>query len=395
MRETLVPEQFGPLQGVRVLSTGSVIAQPFAAALAAQWGAEVIQVENPHVEDTWRTIGLKVPSTDGTKQVGTSWLAERRNEFNITLDMSTPEGKAKFLKLAGRADIWMESSRPGTYEKWGLTDAVVQAANPALVICHVSGYGQTGDPSYLGRASYDMIGQAFGGSMYQTGFPDSPPTRAAPWTADYITALMCLSSSLAAFHHAKETGTGQVIDLAQFEAIHAVLAGTMVEWFHLGITRERSGNKSPAFQPYDVFEVKDGAVVIAAPAETIFVKTCKVLGLDPADEYWSSARTGINEVQGLEFDALLRGWCEERTMAQCIEELNAAGVACSPILNSRTAAEDPHYQARGVHIEWDDEVVGKVKGTGVAPRFSATPGKIWRGTTLPGADNERIFGMLE
>ena len=395
MRETLVPEQFGPLQGVRVLSTGSVIAQPFAAALAAQWGAEVIQVENPHVEDTWRTIGLKVPSTDGTKQVGTSWLAERRNEFNITLDMSTPEGKAKFLKLAGRADIWMESSRPGTYEKWGLTDAVVQAANPALVICHVSGYGQTGDPSYLGRASYDMVGQAFGGSMYQTGFPDSPPTRAAPWTADYITALMCLSSCLAAFHHAKETGTGQVIDLAQFEAIHSVLAGTMVEWFHLGVTRERSGNKSPAFQPYDVFEVKDGAVVIAAPAETIFVKTCKVLGLDPADEYWSSARTGINEVQGLEFDALLRGWCEERTMAQCIAELNAAGVACSPILNSRTAAEDPHYQARGVHIEWDDEVVGKVKGTGVAPRFSATPGKIWRGTTLPGADNERIFGMLE
>jgi crotonobetainyl-CoA:carnitine CoA-transferase CaiB-like acyl-CoA transferase len=395
MRETLVPEQFGPLQGVRVLSTGSVIAQPFAAALAAQWGAEVIQVENPHVEDTWRTIGLKVASTDGTKQVGTSWLAERRNEFNVTLDMSTPEGKARFLKLAARADIWMESSRPGTYEKWGLTDAVVQAANPALVICHVSGYGQTGDPSYLGRASYDMIGQAFGGSMYQTGFPDSPPTRAAPWTADYITALMCLSSCLAAFHHANETGTGQVIDLAQFEAIHSVLAGTMVEWFHLGVTRERSGNKSPAFQPYDVFEVKDGSVVIAAPAETIFVKTCKVLGLDPADEYWSSARTGINEVQGLEFDALLRGWCEERTMAQCIEELNAAGVACSPILNSRTAAEDPHYQARGVHLEWDDEVVGKVKGTGVAPRFSATPGRIWRGTTLPGADNERVFGMLE
>ncbi len=90
MRQTLVPEQFGPLQGVRILSTGSVIAQPFAAALAAQWGAEVIQVENPTVEDTWRSIGLKLPSTDGSRQVGTSWLAERRNEFNITLDMSKP-----------------------------------------------------------------------------------------------------------------------------------------------------------------------------------------------------------------------------------------------------------------------------------------------------------------
>lgn len=394
MRDTLVPEQFGPLQGVRILSTGSVIAQPFAAALAAQWGAEVIQVENPHVEDTWRTIGLKVPSADGSRQVGTSWLAERRNEFNISLDMSTPDGREKFLKLAARADIWMESSKPGTYDRWGLGDDVVLAANPKLVVCHVSGYGQSGEPSYLGRASYDMIGQAFGGSMYQTGFPDSPPTRAAPWTADYVTALMCLSSCLAAYLHAKETGAGQVIDLAQFEAIHSVLAGTMVEWFHLGVTRERSGNKSPAFQPYDVFAVKDGSVVIAAPAETIFEKTCKVLGLDPTDPYWSSARTAINDVQGLEFDALLRGWCEERTMAEAIEQLNAAGVACSPILNAQTAAEDPHYQARGVHMEWDDEVVGKVRGTGVTPRFSATPGKIWRGTTLPGADNDRIFEML-
>jgi crotonobetainyl-CoA:carnitine CoA-transferase CaiB-like acyl-CoA transferase len=240
-----------------------------------------------------------------------------------------------------------------------------------------------------------MIGQAFGGSMYQTGFADSPPTRAAPWTADYITALMCLSSSLAAHIHAKDTGVGQVIDLAQFEAIHAVLAGTMVEHFQLGVTRERSGNKSPAFQPYDVFAVKDGSVVIAAPAETIFEKTCKVLGLDPKDEYWVSARTAINDVQGLEFDALLRGWCEERTMAEAIEQLNAAGVACSPILNARTSAEDPHYRARGVHIEWEDEALGmKVKGTGVTPRFSATPGKIWRGTTLPGADNETIFDML-
>jgi crotonobetainyl-CoA:carnitine CoA-transferase CaiB-like acyl-CoA transferase len=394
MRETLVPEQFGPLQGVRILSTGSVIAQPFAAALAAQWGAEVIQVENPYVEDTWRNVGLRVPSADGAREVGTSWLAERRNEFNITLDMANPEDKERFLKLAARADIWMESSRPGAYDRWGLSDAVVQAANPRLVICHVSGYGQTGEPSYLGRASYDMIGQAFGGSMYQTGFPDAPPTRAAPWTADYVTALMCLSSSLAAFVHAKETGVGQVIDLAQFEAIHAVLAGTMVEWFHLGLVRERSGNSSPAFQPYDVFAVKDGSVVIAAPAETIFEKVCVVLGLDPKDPYWSSARTAIHEVQGVEFDALLRGWCEDRTMAEAIEQLNAAGIACSPILNARASAEDPHYRARGVHVEWDDEVVGRVRGTGVTPRFSATPGKIWRGTTLPGADNDRIFGML-
>ena len=395
VRDTMVPESFGPLQGVRMLSTGSVIAQPYAAAVAAQMGAEVIQTENPHVEDIWRTVGLHLKTKDGNAEVGTSWLAERRNEFNVTLDMATPEGKEIFLKLAARADIWMESSRPGTYDKWGLTDAVVMAANPALVICHVSGYGQWGDPSYLGRASYDMIGQAFGGSMYQTGFPEpEPPTRAAPWTADYITALYGLSSCLAAYIHAKETGEGQVIDLAQFEAIHAVLAGTMIEWFQLGVVRERSGNKSPAFQPYDVYKASDGSVVITSPAPTIHDKVCQLLELDPTDPHWATARTAINDPNGIEFDALLRGWVEERTMGEVIATLNARGIPCSPIMSAQNAAEDAHYQAREVHVEWEDEQVGRIKGTRPVPRFSKTPQKIWRGTTGPGADNGKVFGEL-
>jgi crotonobetainyl-CoA:carnitine CoA-transferase CaiB-like acyl-CoA transferase len=371
-----------------------VIAQPFAAALAAQWGAEVIQVENPMVEDAWRAIGLKLPTRDGTGSVGTSWLAERRNEYNVTLNMATTRGRELFLQLAERADIWMESSKPGTYGKWGLGDDVVLARTPRLVICHVSGYGQTGEPEYLGRASYDMIGQAFGGSMYQTGFPDNPPTRAAPWTADYITALFCLSSSLAAYVHARETGTGQVIDLAQFEAIHAVLAGTMVEWFHLGSVRERSGNASPAFQPYDVFTAKDGAVVIAAPAATIFDKVCHLLGLDAADPYWSGARTAMHDVNGLEFDALLRGYTEERTMQQLVDELNPLGIPCSPILSAKDAANDAHYRARGVHMTWEDEQVGPVTGTRPVPVFSVTPGQIWRGTAARGRDNRRIYRDL-
>ncbi len=394
-QETLVPEKFGPLQGVRVLSTGSVIAQPFAAALAAQMGAEVIQVENPNVEDMWRGLGLKLPTNNASKEVSTSFLAERRNEFNVTLDMGQPGGKEIFLSLAERADIWMESSKPGAYDRWGLDDATVLARNPKLVICHVSGYGQSGDPSYLGRASYDMIGQAFGGSMYQTGFPDpEPPVRAAPWVGDYVTALYCLSSSLAAFVHAKETGEGQSIDLAQFEAVHALLAGTMVEYFQLGVVRERSGNKSPAFQPYDVYRAKDGSVVIAAPVASIFAKLSGILGLDPLSERWISARTEINEIQGLEFDAILRGWAEERPMDELIDRLNSVGVPCCPIMSSSLAAEDTHYRARGVHMEWEDEQVGRLKGTRPVPVFSKTPTKIWRGTTAPGADNARVYGEL-
>ncbi|MEX2081002.1 MAG: CoA transferase, partial [Dehalococcoidia bacterium] len=136
------------------------------------------------------------------------------------------------------------------------------------------------------------------------------------------------------------------------------------------------------------------SVVIAAPAASIFEKACRVLGLDPADEHWASARTAINDIQGLEFDALLRGWVEERTMDEVVETLNREGVPCCPILSSQHAAEDPHYQARDVHIEWEDEQVGRLKGTRTVPRFSGTPTKIWRGTTRPGADNGRVYGDL-
>ena len=162
----------------------------------------------------------------------------------------------------------------------------------------------------------------------------------------------------------------------------------------MGVVRERSGNKSPAFQPYDVYRAKDGSVVIAAPVASIFAKLSGILGLDPLSERWISARTEINEIQGLEFDAILRGWAEERPMDELIDKLNSVGVPCCPIMSSSLAAEDAHYRARGVHMEWEDEQVGRLKGTRPVPVFSKTPTKIWRGTTAPGADNARVYGEL-
>lgn len=390
---SLLPEQFGPLQGVRIVSSGTLVAQPFAAVLAAEMGAEVIQIERTGEGDAaWRHLGMQLPTTDGQGQVATTWIQERRNEWYVTLDFSKPEGKELFLKLVKSCDIWMESSKPGSYTKWGLTDEAVLQANPKLVIAHVSGYGQTGHQDYLGRASYDMIGQAFGGLMYQTGFPDpDPPVRANPWTADYITALFCLWSSLAGYISAQRTGTGQVVDISQFEAIHRLLSGTMVEYFSKGFVRERTGNKATAFQPYDAFQASDGWVVVGAVGLAVFSRVCRVLGLDPEEEKWQRASVDVNGLEGIEFDALLRGWIAERTVAEAVEQLNAAQVACCPIMNSKDMAEDPHYEARNVHVEWEDNQVGRVKGTGVSPSFSATPGKVWRGSVPVGHDNEQIY----
>jgi crotonobetainyl-CoA:carnitine CoA-transferase CaiB-like acyl-CoA transferase len=389
----LVPEPFGPLEGVRILSTGTLIAQPFAAHLAGAFGAEVIQVEHPSGTcDPWRRLDPPVRSEDGTVAVASSFVQERRNAHYITLDLSTPDGRELFLRLVRSRDIWMESSKPGTFPKWGLSDDVVLAANPALVITHVSGYGQSGHPDYLGRASYDMVGQAFGGLMFQTGFPDpDPPTRAAPYTGDYITALFALWSTLAAYIHRQRTGEGQVVDLAQFEAVHQILAGTMVEYYGTGSVRARSGNRAPHFQPYDVFAASDGWVVMGA-AGPIFTRTCELIGLDP-DKY-ASAATELTSAEGVEFDLRLREWIAARTVTEVVDQLNAVSVPSCPVMSSAAMADDPHYEARGVHIEWDDLQVGRVKGTGVAPRFSRTPGRIWRGSVPVGHDNELIYRDL-
>ena len=393
--ETLIPQPFGPLQGIRILSTGTLMAQPYAVTLAAEMGAEVIQIERAVVGDAaWRTLEFPMPCDDGTR-VAAAWVQTRRNSFHVTLDLSTPEGKELFLGLVAKADIWMESSIPGTYEEWGLDDATVLAANPKIVIAHVSGYGQFGHPDYMGRASYDFIGQAFGGLMNLTGFPDpEPPVKATPWTGDFITGLFCIWSSLAGYISAQRTGQGQVIDLAQYEAIHHTLAGTMVAYYEQGLVRERSGNKAGMFQPYDAFQASDGWVVIGAVG-TVYDRVCRVLGLNPNEEKWRSAYGNVESPEGIEFDAILRGWVGERPVKEVVAPMNAAEVACSPIMTAKDMAEDPHYQARNIHIEWEDLCLNrKVKGTGIIPKFSATPGGVWRGSVSLGYDNDLVYKRL-
>ena len=392
--KSLVPEPFGALQGVRIISTGTLIAQPFAAQLAAEMGAEVIQVERPGGGDAgWRTLGITLPSRDGGAPVATNWIQERRNVLCVTLDLSKPRGRDLFLKLIPSCDIWMESSKPGSYPRWGLDDDSVRRVNPKLVITHVSGYGQYGDPAYIRRTSYDIVGQAFSGTMYQTGYPENPPTRAAPWTGDYMTAMFTLWSSLAGLIYARANGVGQSIDLAQYEAIHRTLGGTMVEYFQKEVVRERSGNRAQGFQPLDSFQTANGWVVLGALTE-VYNRLLVAIGLDPDDPKWQSARTNLESIEGIEFDAILRGWIAERSTAEVVRVLNEALVPCAAIMTSKDIAADPHYKARDVHVEWEDDQVGRVKGIGIVPKFSKTPGRIWRGTVPVGHDNQRVYGDL-
>ena len=351
----------------------------------------MVQIERPGVGDILRSLGLPLENQDGPA-VGTMWVQDRRNTFFATLDFSVPEGRDLFLRMVAGADIWMESSKAGTYTKWGLDDATVLATNPKLVITHVSGYGQNGHPGYVNRASYDPIGQAFGGTMGITGPPDpEPPMVSNPLAGDYATAHVCLWSSLAAYIHAQRTGQGQVIDLAQFEAVHRGMSNTMIDFFELGVSRERQGNQAGRGQPFSNYRAKDGWVAIAAVG-TVFNRVCAVVGLDPTDEFAHDARTNSESKAGVEFAAVLQGWLDDRTVHEVVEIMNAAQVGCSAVMTPNEIAEDPHYRAREVHTEWDDLQLGRrVKGIGILPKFSETPGNIWRGSGSLGHDNALVY----
>ena len=157
--------------------------------------------------------------------------------------------------------------------------------------------------------------------------------------------------------------------------------------------RERSGNKAQGFQPLDSFRAADGWIVLGALSE-VYDRLCHVIGLDPQEEKWQSARTNLESIEGIEFEAILGGWINERSIAEVVRIMNEAQVPCSPIMSSKDIAEDPHYAARQMHVEWDDEQVGRVKGIGIAPKFSLTPGRIFRGSVAVGHDNRRVYGDL-
>lgn len=244
--------KFGPLSGVKVINAALSVAGPFAAQLMAEWGADVLWLENVKTRDIVRN--------------GTGYFAEaeRKNERSMPLNIPTPEGKEILFKLLKETDIYIEASKGGQYDRWGLSDEVMWEANPKLVIVHISGFGQTGLPEYVRRGSYDPIAQAFGCYMQYNGFPDRDPIPANPQPCDFATGLMAGFAALAALNRAKETGKGESIDLAQYEVMIRILNSYPVEYLNLGIKYERAGNRNAKCVCFGLYRCKDGKCVYIA-----------------------------------------------------------------------------------------------------------------------------------
>ena len=399
VQNKLIPE-FGPLKNVRVLCSGSIVAMPHAATMMADFGAEVIQLERPGVGDTYR--GLAPFAKHGDKRVSTSWAQDARNRLsmNLEVDLKIPEVKEIFMELIKKSDIFLENMV--WLDKFGIYDEELLAANPKLVIVHISGYGRPqfgGDKEVVDRASYDMIGQAYGGSLWLNGDPDRAPSVTKPWTNDYLSAMTACFGALAAYISAQQTGKGQVVDVAQFEAQARVTSDTIVSYTEAGVLRGRTGSKAAAFQPYGLFESKDGRfVAIGSFGPAVYKRFVQVIGLDPEFYNFKECSSSVEAVaspKGKELDAKITAWCKARDAKEIVAIVNKAKVGCAIVASAPDVVADPHWLDRQDIIEYEDQTLGKkIKAFGVIPKMSGTPGQVWRGAPTMGQDTQLVLKKL-
>lgn len=363
-------EEFGNLTNLKVINASSVVAGPFMCELFAEQGADVIQLESTLVSDMYRLWPQ-------------SWSMERRNQRSMSLNIPTESGKQVLFRLLADADVLVESSRGGTWEGWGLSDEVLWGVKPDLVIVHVSGFGQSGDPAYLRRASYDSIGQAFSGFMSINGFPDPlPPYVTKPYTGDFIAGLFGAWSALAAVIRARETGTGESIDVAQFESIVRLQASYLTDGINKGRQTPRMGNLDAVGACNGTQQCKDGWIFIAVGGAKPVRNMIEFFGLgdDPDFDGVIQSITRNFPERARKFTAKLDAFCEEHTVAEVEAALAPMGVALSPIMTYQMMLENSHYQQRGVFEEWVDIQTGEpMLGAAPVPRFKNNPSRTVRG----------------
>lgn len=391
----LIPE-FGPLAGLRVIDLGRFVAGPWASTYLGEFGAEVIHVETPPFRppyaDPTRLLTPTLPEgAPPERAVSESWVQYSRNKLSLALDIRSTEGQGVLLDLVGRSDILIESSRPGAFDRMGLSDGRLHGANPRLTIVHVSGYGQNGDPGRVGRPSYDLVGQAYSGFLSLQGEPDpAPPMRSGTALNDTVTGMAAAAAALMGYTWSQRTGRGQSVDVAQYEVFFTLLENLAVDYFMRGVVRGRQGTSHTRLHPYDVHRAADGWVVVAAPTPEAARRLSGLVGTaDPrwADPAWRTAHRA-------EVDATIAEFCRGRSTEE-LERLGVqADVAIATVVSIADIARDRHYRERGMLLEWDDPVLGPVKGAGIAPKFSETPGRVWRGAPWLGQDDQAILGEL-
>jgi glutaryl-CoA transferase len=367
----------GPLSHVRVLDLSRVLAGPWAGQNLADLGAEVIKVERPGSGDDSRAFGppwVKDRQGRDTKD-SAYYTSANRGKKSITINISKPEGQKLVRDLAKISDVLIENYKFGDLARYGLAYDDLKKINPRLIYCSVTGFGQTGP--YRERPGYDFMIQGMGGMMSVTGEPDDEPgggpQRAGVPVADIITGMYASIAICAALAHRAESGKGQHLDLALLDSQIALLAYQNTNYFSTGRPPRRIGNLHPNIVPYQPFRTQDGRVILACGNDNLYRKFCEVAGCRELADDPRFASNGKRVENRAELTRLLQAIFLTKTTHAWVELLEAAGVANGPINDVAQVFEEPQVKARGVKIELDHPVAGKLPLVASPMRFSATP----------------------
>jgi crotonobetainyl-CoA:carnitine CoA-transferase CaiB-like acyl-CoA transferase len=377
-----------PLDGVRVIEVGQLLAGPFAATILGYYGAEVIKVEPPEGGDPirrWRVV---------KNDTALWWHSLARNKKCVTLDLRVDEGRKVLRQLVDKADVLIENFRPGTMEKWGVGPADVKQTNPGLIYARISGYGQTGP--YAPRPGFASVCEGFGGFRYVNGFPGQPSVRPNLSIGDTLAGLHAALGILLAYigRDKSRHGEGQVVDVAIFEAIYNLMESMVPEYDGAGVVREPSGSTLTGIVPSNIYPTKDGkTIIIGANTNPMFQRLCELMGRpDMAKD--PRYKENMNRVEHqAEVDGLIAAWTGSLAMADVLERLEQGGVAAGPIYSVADMFADPQYHARGLFetVTIDGE---PLKIPAIIPKLDGTPGRTdWPGAAL-GAHNDEIYRDL-
>lgn len=360
----------GPLDGIRILELGQLIAGPFASRMLAEFGADVIKIETPVTGDPlrkWRML-----------HEGTSvwWAAQSRNKRSVTLNLRDPEGQDIARRLAAEADVVIENFRPGALEGWGLGWDTLHTLNPRLVMLRVSGYGQTGP--YRDLPGFGVIGEAMGGLRHLSGEPGRTPVRVGVSIGDSLAALHGVIGILLALRHRDQNGgEGQMVDVALYESVFNMMESLLPEYSVFGAVRQAAGSSLPGIAPSNAYRCRDGKfALIAGNGDSIFRRLMEVierpdLGEDPALAQNDGRVANVERI-----DAAISDWTEQRSLGEVLAHLNEARIPAGKIYDVADIAADPHYRAREMIVDSSLADGTPVQVPGVLPKLNATPGTI-------------------
>ena len=380
-------ESKGPLVGLKILDLSTIVAGGTASSLLADFGAEVVKIEQPGSGDPLRNWG---PFVNG---ISLWWKVHSRNKKSITLNLNSDDGRVIFKQLVCQSDVVIEGFRPGVMERWELGPAELHDLNPGLVMLRYSGFGQSGP--YKDRPGFGTIAECMSGYVGMTGFSDSPPVLPPVPLADEIAGVFGAMSGMMALYYrdTAEHGKGQVVDLSLFEPLFRLCIPHVTMYDKLNINRQRVGNDFPDAAPRSLYETRDGKWLgLSATSQRTFESLAEAMGMSELldrPEFTDNASRMDNRD---ELNKELSGWLRDKDLNDIMDQLIPAGGVVGPVYDAKQIMEDPHYQARDDIVEVDDPDLGKTKLLGIVPKFSDTPGRVEHAGPSVGEHNNLIYG---